>query len=152
MRSPVQSWVPLQESTAKCCVFFVYSHPAFPKGLDIGVFWRWKLAFQAADMAMAGSERSERRLDGHSGKQHCVQGLSWVPCERTEWIRRSRPAATETSCVPLLRNQALTKVSWVLFWLWGTLGELENPEFRLIFIISIGNDRTKLFSFFGFLI
>ena len=62
MRSPVQSWVPLQESTAECCVFFVYRHQAFPKGLDIGVFWRWKLAFKATEMAMAGSERSERGL------------------------------------------------------------------------------------------
>ena len=42
--------------------------------------------------------------------------------------------ATETSCVPLLENQALTKFSWVLFCLWGTLGELENPEFQLVFI------------------
>ena len=28
MRSPVQSWVPLQESTAERCVFFVYSRLA----------------------------------------------------------------------------------------------------------------------------
>ena len=42
--------------------------------------------------------------------------------------------ATETSCVPLLENQALTKVSRVLFCLWGTIEELENLEFCLVFI------------------
>ena len=38
MRSPVQSWVPLLESTAIRCAFFVYGRQAAPKGLDIGIY------------------------------------------------------------------------------------------------------------------
>ena len=49
MRSPVQSWVPLQESTAKRCVFFVYIHQVIP---------------QRTVAVMPASERSERWLDG----------------------------------------------------------------------------------------
>ena len=56
MRSAVQSCVPLQESTAKRCVFFVYSHQACPEGV-------WALAF----MALKASFQSDRNDDGQSG-------------------------------------------------------------------------------------
>jgi len=40
--------------------------------------------------------------------------------------------ATETPCVPLLENQALTKVSWVLFSFLGTLREHKLNYFSLL--------------------
>ena len=136
MRSAVQSCVPLQESTANRCVFFVYipNRPR-PEGAGHWRFWRRKLAFKGSEMTMdrQGAKRlvdwwllttkiSQRaapsflgyHATGHNGLEGALR-------------------ATETSCVPLLENQALTKFSWVLFCLWGTLGELENPEFCLWF-------------------
>ena len=94
MRSPVQSWVPLQESTAKCCVFFVYRHQAFPKGLDIGVSdaesllskrqkWQWTEVSEANEGLMAARIKTS---------QGFLKRLSWVPCDLTERIRRSPSA------------------------------------------------------------
>ena len=90
MRSAVQSCVPLQESTAKRCVFFVYGRQAAPKGLDIGIY------------ALKACFQSDRNDDGQSGSaatgpddihtkisQRFPKQLSWVPCDRTERIRRS---------------------------------------------------------------
>ena len=45
------------------------------------------------------------------------------------------------SCVPLLENQALTKVSWVLFSCPWTPREHQIYLFHLVFIISIGACR-----------
>ena len=46
MRSAVQSCVPLQESTAHRCAFFVYRHQAFPKGWTL-TFLTLKACFQS---------------------------------------------------------------------------------------------------------
>ena len=142
MRSAVQSCVPLQESTAKRCAFFVYCHQAFARR-------GWTLSF----LALKACFQSGRNDNGHKWaqrtkawwrlwwKSHRNSNKSFLGYNATGQKGLEGavgPAvATETSCVPPLENQALTKVSWVLFSLWGTLGELENSEFRLIFIISI---------------
>ena len=116
MRSPVQSWVPLQESTAETLGFFRLYTSSLSRRERTSAWMTLKACFPSGRHGDGRQWAKRTRLDGHSGKQHSVQGLSWVPCERTEWIRRSRPAATETSWVPPLENQALTKFSWVLFW------------------------------------
>ena len=141
MRSAVQSCVPLQESTAKCCVFFrSYTRQATPRR-------GWTLAF----LSLKACFQSDRNGDGQPGsaatgglmsltlKHHRVLFKSFLGYHATghnglEGALR----ATETSCVPLLENQALTKFSWVLFSLQGTLGELENLEFCLVFTVSTG--------------
>ena len=84
---------------------------------------------------MNRSEQSERRLDGgpqkklHRDSLNSFLGYHATGQNELEGVLR----ATETSCVPLLENQALTILSQVLFCLWGTLGELENSEFCLDF-------------------
>ena len=114
MRSAVQSCVPLQESTAKCCVFFVYTSAGLPRrGLDIGIDGAEKLAFKATEMTMYSQgarrpvacpvpnpEKSQGFLTG-------FLGYNATGHEGLEGALR----ATETSCVPLLENQALTMVS-----------------------------------------
>ena len=93
MRSAVQSCVPLQESTANSCVFFVYSHQALPpKGLDIDVSGaesllskcqkrQWTEVSEANEGLMASQMKTSQGL---------LKQLSWVQCDRTERIRRSR--------------------------------------------------------------
>ena len=115
MRSPVQSWVPLQESTAHRCVFFVYRHQAFPKGLEIAISdaesllskqqeWQWKEVSEANEGLMAARIKTS---------QGFLKQLSWVQCDRTKGLEGADgpAAAAETSWVPLLENQALTKFS-----------------------------------------
>ena len=80
-------------------------------------FMKLKACFQSGrnDNGQSGSAANEGLMTAQmKAQQRFLKQLSWVPCERTVRIRRSRQA-TETSCVPLLENQALTKVSWVLF-------------------------------------
>ena len=110
MRSPVQSWVPLQESTAETlCFFRLYTLKTARKGQALLRSHR-KLAFKVAVVVMSVSERSERWLEGtvHGQFTGFPHLLSWVQCERAERIRRSRPAATETSWVPLQESTAET--------------------------------------------
>ena len=91
MRSAVQSCVPLQESTAHRCVFFVYRHQAFPKGLEIAISdaesllskrqkWQWTEVSEANEGLMAARIKTS---------QGFPKRLSWVQCDRTERIRRS---------------------------------------------------------------
>ena len=71
-----------------------------------------QLAFKVAVVVMdAVSEANDGLRVPQTKIAYGYARLSWVPCERTERIRRSRKAATETSWVPLLENQALTKFS-----------------------------------------
>ena len=97
------SWVPLQESTAETLGFFRLYTSSLPEGTGHWRFLTLKACFQ-----------SDRNDDGQSGSaatgpdhihtkisQGSPKRFSWVQCERTERIRRSSIAATETSCVPL---------------------------------------------------
>ena len=107
MRSAVQSCVPLQESTAHRCVFFVYGHQAAPKGLDIGIYGAESLLSKRQKWRWTARERSDRRPDRvgnqkcHSDSPPCFLGYHATGHEGLEGAHR----ATETSCVPLLENQ-----------------------------------------------
>ena len=81
MRSPVQSWVPLQESTAERCAFFVYIPSRHrPVGADIdgsdlracsqGRSWQWH---QRAKRTLAWWEEP-----WHETVQRFTIPLSWV--------------------------------------------------------------------------
>ena len=99
------------------CFFRLYALKPCPEGAGHWRFWRRKLAFKAAEMTMDRSERSERWLEGSETRtaHRFFTQISWVPCVCTKGLEGAH-RATETSWVPLLENQALTKVSWVLFW------------------------------------
>ena len=93
-----------------------------PKGSGHWHLWRWKLAFKAAEMAM-DRQGAKRPVDWWPLTMKISQraassflGYHATGNKGLEGALR----ATEISCVPLLENQALTMVSWVLFWLWGT--------------------------------
>ena len=85
MRSAVQSCVPLQESTANRCAFFVYRHQASQKGLDIGIDGAESLLSKRQKWRWTARERSDRGPDvAHTEtSQGSLQKLSWVPCDRT---------------------------------------------------------------------
>ena len=112
MRSAVQSCVPLQESTANRCVFFVYGLQPCPAGAGHWRFWSRKHAFKAPEMTM---DRPEAQRPGAEAPQTKISqgffqsflGYNANGHKGLEGAHR----ATETSCVPLLENQALTKVS-----------------------------------------
>ena len=70
MRSAVQSCVPLQESTADRCVFFVYRHQASPKGLDIDIYGAESLLSKLQKWQWTDRERSDRWADGAQPKHH----------------------------------------------------------------------------------
>ena len=108
MRSPVQSWVPLQESTAEMLCFFVYQTlKPCPVGGRHYCDSHRKLAFKVAVVVMdAVSEANDGLRVPQTKIAYGDARLSWVPCERTERIRRSRKAATETSWVPLQESTA----------------------------------------------
>ena len=92
MRSAVQSCVPLQESTAHRCVFFVYRHQAAPKGLNIGIYGAESLLSKRQKWRWTVRERSDRAWwHSHKISQGYPKQLSWVQCERTDRIRRSPP-------------------------------------------------------------
>ena len=78
--------------------------------------WQWTEVSEANEGLMPAQMKAQQRF---------LKRLSWVPCDRTERIRRSRQA-TETSCVPILGNQALTNFSWVFFYSWEHWGNTEN--------------------------
>ena len=124
MRSAVQSCVPLQESTAKSCVFFRLYTSGLPEGSGHWHLWSWKLAFKATEMAM-DSQGAKRPVAWRSRNQkhHRVPLRSFLGyyANRHEGLEGAH-RATETSCVPLLENQALTKLSWVLFRSWEHWG------------------------------
>ena len=61
-------------------------------------------------MDSQGAQRPEPDVAHTETSQGSPQKLSWVPCDRTEGLEGAL-RATETSCVPLLENQALTKIS-----------------------------------------
>ena len=112
MRSAVQSCVPLQESTAKRCAFLC--------GIDSPAKRDWRSVQAHVSLLTNGPERhtnNERSecLSMHEVKKQCSPpsflGYHATGHNGLEGALR----ATETSCAPLLENQALTKVSWVLF-------------------------------------
>ena len=112
MRSAVQSCVPLQESTANRCVFFVYGLQPCPQGLDIGVSGAESLLSKRQKWRWTDRERSDRglkrpRLKSHRDFFQSFLGYNATGHKGLEGAFR----ATETSCVPLLENQALTKIS-----------------------------------------
>ena len=108
MRSAVQSCVPLQESTANRCVFFVYPGRPRPEGAWTLAFLSLKACFQSDgnDDGQPGSEATGG-LTGSGTRifTRILHQLSWVPCDRTERIRRSpsgdwnilRPATWKSS-------------------------------------------------------
>ena len=108
MRSAVQSCVPLQESTAKRCVFFVYSHQACPEGAGHCRSRAVRARSQRTgwDNDRKGAKRPPAWW-GRSKKssQRFPTWLSWVQSEWTERIRRSpsgdwnilRPASWKSS-------------------------------------------------------
>ena len=112
MRSAVQSCVPLQESTADRCVFFVYRHQASPKGLDIDIYGAESLLSKRQKWQWTDRERSDRGLMSRTLKHHRSLRKSFLGYHATghEGLEGAR-RATETSCVPLLENQALTILS-----------------------------------------
>ena len=60
------------------------------------------------------SEANEGLMAAHTKiSQGFPKRLSWVQCDWTKGLEGADgpAAATETSCVPLLENQALTKLS-----------------------------------------
>ena len=105
MRSAVQSCVPLQESTAKRCAFFVYIPAGHPKGAGPWRNWTRELALVGRKRQGTYRARSDRWPAG-SATQNSTRfphQLSWVQCDRTKGLEGAL-RATETSCVPLLEN------------------------------------------------
>ena len=93
-------------------LFFVYRHQASPKGLDIGIYGAESLLSKRQKWRWTARERSDRSLMSLTLKHHRVLLKSFLGYhanghEGLEGALR----ATETSCVPLLENQALTKFS-----------------------------------------
>ena len=93
------------------CFFCLYPLKPYPEGVRHYCDSHRKLAFKVAVVVMDAVSEANDGLRVPQTK--IAQGharLSWVPCERTERIRRSRKAATETSWIPpLIENQPLTK-------------------------------------------
>ena len=86
-----------------------------PQGLDIGVYGAESLLSKRQEWQWTDRERSDRWPDAPQTKisQRFPTRLSWVQCDWTKGLEGADgpAAATETSCVPLLENQALTKFS-----------------------------------------
>ena len=108
MRSPVQSWVPLQGSIADRCAFFVYIPSSHHPGGGIHYCnSHRKLAFKVAVVVMDAVSEANDDLRGRSATRNRISiplPASLGKKQGTERTRRSRPAATETSWVPPLEN------------------------------------------------
>ena len=61
-------------------------------------------------MDRQGAQRPGPDVSHTETSQEPPHKLSWVPCDRTKGLEGAL-RATETSCVPLLENQALTILS-----------------------------------------
>ena len=93
MRSAVQSCVPLQESTANRCAFFVHWHQASPKGLGIDIYVAESLLLKRQKWQWTGRTRSGRRTGWSSTiKHHRDWHPAFLGTMRTDLrIRRSPP-------------------------------------------------------------
>ena len=92
--------------------FFVYRQQASPKGLDIDIYGAESLLSKRQKWRWTARERSDWSLMSLTLKHHrvplkCFLGYHANGHKGLEGAHR----ATETSCVPLLENQALTKFS-----------------------------------------
>ena len=96
------------------CFFRLYTLKPCPEGARHYCESQRKLAFRVAVVVMdAVSEANDGlRVPQIKTAQEYAR-LSWAPCERTERIRRSRKAATETSCVPLQESTAIRCVFFI---------------------------------------
>ena len=103
---------PATRKHSKPLCFFVYRQQASPEGLDIGIYGAESLLSKRQKWQRTARERSDRALMSLTLKHHRVPLKSFLGyyANRHEGLEGAH-RATETSCVPLLENQALTKFS-----------------------------------------